>query len=49
MPAGLAELLYLVASALFVVGLKWLGSPDTARNGNRLSCFCQKSETDRTC
>ncbi len=32
-----AELLYLVATILFVVGLKWLSSPATAVLGNRLS------------
>ena len=37
MPAAGAELLYLVASVLFVYGLKRLGSPDTALAGNRLS------------
>jgi NAD(P) transhydrogenase subunit beta len=37
MPAAVAELLYLLASVLFVIGLKWLGSPDTARKGNLLS------------
>jgi len=37
MPAALEQLLYLVAAVLFVIGLKRLGSPLTARNGNRLS------------
>ena len=32
-----AELLYLVATILFIVGLKWLSSPATAVRGNRLS------------
>lgn len=31
------RLLYLLASVLFVLGLKQLGSPETARGGNRLS------------
>ena len=31
------ELSYLVAAALFIVGLKKLGSPATARNGNRVA------------
>ncbi len=31
------RLLYLLASVLFVLGLKKLGSPETARGGNRLS------------
>jgi len=37
MPAALEQLLYLLAAVLFVIGLKRLGSPLTARNGNRLS------------
>ncbi|HEX5004642.1 MAG TPA: NAD(P)(+) transhydrogenase (Re/Si-specific) subunit beta [Gemmatimonadales bacterium] len=37
MPAALEQLLYLVAAVLFVLGLKRLGSPLTARGGNRLS------------
>jgi NAD(P) transhydrogenase subunit beta len=36
-PHFLVEIGYLVASALFIVGLKWLGSPATAPRGNRLS------------
>jgi NAD(P) transhydrogenase subunit beta len=36
-PHFLVELGYLVASAFFIVGLKWLGSPATAPRGNRLS------------
>ncbi len=31
------RLLYLVASVLFIMGLKQLGSPETARKGNQLS------------
>jgi len=31
------RLLYLVASVLFIVGIKKLGSPETARRGNQLS------------
>ena len=31
------RLLYLVASVLFIIGLKQLGSPETARKGNQLS------------
>ena len=30
-------LLYLVAAVLFILGLRWLSSPDTAVKGNRLS------------
>ena len=30
---------YIVAAVLFIVGLKQLGSPATARNGNRLSAL----------
>ena len=30
---------YIVAAALFIVGLLWLRSPDTARAGNRLSAL----------
>ena len=37
MPAALEQLLYLVAAVLFIIGLKRLGSPVTARHGNRLS------------
>jgi len=37
MPAALEQLLYLVAAVLFVLGLKRLGSPLTARQGNRMS------------
>ncbi len=39
MPHFVAELGYLVASACFIVGLKWLGSPATAPKGNRLSAW----------
>ncbi|MBD2092632.1 NAD(P)(+) transhydrogenase (Re/Si-specific) subunit beta [Microcoleus sp. FACHB-1515] len=38
LPTGI-ELSYLVASALFIVGLKKLGSPATARNGNLLAAI----------
>jgi NAD(P) transhydrogenase subunit beta len=34
---ALTELAYLVAAVFFVTGLKWLSSPATARNGNRIS------------
>ncbi len=37
MPYALAEILYLVATVLFILGLKWLSSPATAVRGNRLS------------
>jgi NAD(P) transhydrogenase subunit beta len=37
MPLALEPLLYLVAAVLFIIGLKRLGSPVTARHGNRLS------------
>ena len=30
---------YIVAATMFIVGLLWLRSPDTARNGNRLSAL----------
>ena len=33
----LVNLTYIAASILFIVGLKMLGSPDTARQGNLLS------------
>ena len=36
-PAGLAPLIYLVSAALFIIGIKKLQGPDTARNGNMLS------------
>ncbi len=34
---AIERLLYLVASVLFIMGIKQLGSPETARGGNRLS------------
>ncbi|MFN0181939.1 MAG: NAD(P)(+) transhydrogenase (Re/Si-specific) subunit beta [Gemmatimonadales bacterium] len=37
MPHALVILLYLVASVLFILGLKWLSSPATAVRGNRVS------------
>ncbi|MCH7227657.1 NAD(P)(+) transhydrogenase (Re/Si-specific) subunit beta [Haloferula sp. A504] len=37
MNAVLINLLYIAASILFIFGIKWLGSADTARRGNRLS------------
>ena len=37
MPGFVAELLYLLAAALFIIGLKQLSSPATARRGNALS------------
>ncbi len=37
MPAALEELLYLTAAVLFIIGLKRLSSPATARRGNALS------------
>jgi len=37
MPPALAALLYLVAAVLFIIGLKRLSSPLTARNGNLVS------------
>jgi NAD(P) transhydrogenase subunit beta len=36
-PSSLAALLYLLAASLFIVGLKRLSSPATARQGNALS------------
>src|SRR5690625_1165739 len=33
----LIQLLYLVATGFFIVGIKRLGSPATARSGNRLA------------
>jgi NAD(P) transhydrogenase subunit beta len=38
-PHWLVELLYLVAAVLFVLGLRWLGSPTTAVKGNRWSAI----------
>ena len=35
--AILVNLFYIASSILFIVGLKMLGSPDTARRGNLLS------------
>ena len=37
MTSAITQLIYLVASVCFIVGLKWLGSPATAVKGNRLS------------
>lgn len=37
MPEALKNFLYLVAAVLFIVGLKRLGSPETARKGNQIS------------
>ena len=37
MPHALANLLYLVAAVLFVIGLRRLSNPATAVKGNRLS------------
>ena len=37
MPSWIEQIGYLVASVLFVVGLKRLNHPDTARQGNRIS------------
>ncbi|MEZ4587883.1 MAG: NAD(P)(+) transhydrogenase (Re/Si-specific) subunit beta [Gemmatimonadales bacterium] len=37
MSPSLTQLIYLVASVCFIIGLKWLGSPATAVKGNRLS------------
>ena len=37
MPGWLNQILYLVAAVLFIIGLKRLGSPATARQGNALS------------
>ena len=38
-PHWLVELLYLLAAVLFVLGLRWLGSPTTAVKGNRWSAI----------
>jgi H+-translocating NAD(P) transhydrogenase subunit beta len=37
MPGWLTQLLYLIAAVLFIIGLKRLGSPATARRGNMIS------------
>jgi NAD(P) transhydrogenase subunit beta len=37
MPGWLTQLLYLLAAVLFIIGLKRLGSPATARRGNMIS------------
>ena len=36
-PVWLEQIGYLVAAVLFIIGLRRLGSPDTARTGNRIS------------
>ena len=38
-PHWLVELFYLLAAVLFVLGLRWLGSPTTAVKGNRWSAI----------
>jgi len=38
-PQDVAEIGYLVASGCFIIGLKQLGSPDTAVRGNRISAW----------
>ena len=35
----LIQATYIIASVLFAFGLKFLGSPETARRGNHLSAF----------
>jgi len=35
----IAEIFYLIAALLFVVGLKKMSKPETARQGNALSAF----------
>jgi NAD(P) transhydrogenase subunit beta len=37
MPAWMSQILYLIAAVLFILGLKRLGSPATARTGNLIS------------
>ena len=37
MAGWLVAMGYLVAAVLFIIGLKWLGSPETAATGNRIS------------
>jgi len=37
MPSELTQLLYLIAAALFIIGIKRLNSPATARGGNLIS------------
>ena len=37
MPGWLTQILYLVSAVLFIIGLKRLGSPATARQGNMIS------------
>ena len=39
MSPELASILYLIAASLFIIGMKRLGSPATARSGNQLSAF----------
>jgi NAD(P) transhydrogenase subunit beta len=39
MNAELSQLVYLVAVVLFILGIKRLSSPATARSGNRLSAL----------
>ncbi len=38
-PPFVLSLSYLVAASCFILGLKWLSSPATARQGNRISAF----------
>lgn len=37
--AHLLELIYLIGSVTFMVGLKMLSKPDTARRGNLIAAF----------
>ena len=39
MMAHLLELIYLIGSVTFMVGLKMLSKPDTARRGNLIAAF----------
>lgn len=36
-PDSLVAIIYLISASLFIVGIKWLSSPATARKGNTLS------------
>ncbi|HHE54241.1 MAG TPA: NAD synthetase, partial [Caldithrix abyssi] len=33
----ITNIVYLISASFFILGLKWLGSPKTARKGNFLS------------
>ncbi|MBU3661657.1 MAG: NAD(P)(+) transhydrogenase (Re/Si-specific) subunit beta, partial [Bacteroidetes bacterium] len=39
MENNILQLIYLIASVTFILGLKFLGNPATARKGNLIAAF----------